>query len=77
MLPEFKMIFFQFLHGNPNTYTTSQTQLLYAGSLLTKYDGEWYRAHVDPSTLQLPPSYDLGLFFQELEDFFGGVVTLT
>ena len=68
-LPKFKMKLFQFLHGNPHTYTTSQTQLLYAGSLLNGVAGQWYRAHVDPTTLQLPPSYDLGLFFKELEEY--------
>ena len=30
-LPEFKMKMFQLLNGNPHTYTTSRTQLLYAG----------------------------------------------
>ena len=55
-LPKFKMKMFQFLHGHPHTYTTSETQLLYAGSLLTGSAGQWYRAHVDPLTQQLPPS---------------------
>ena len=67
---------FRFLHGNPHTYTTSQIQLLYADSLLTRAAGQWYRAHIDLTTLQLPPSYDLGLLFKELEDFFGRAVTL-
>ena len=31
---------------------------------------------MDPVTQKLPPSYDLILFFKELEDFFGGAVTL-
>ena len=66
----------QFLNGNPNTYTTSRTQLLYAGANLTSSANQWYRAHVDPATQELPPSYDLALFFQALEDFFGGAVTL-
>ena len=75
-LPGFKMKFFQFLHENPHTYTSSQTHLLYAGSLLTVSAGQWYRAHVDPLTIQLPTSYDLGLFFKELEGFFGGAVNV-
>ena len=49
-LPEFKMKMFQFLHGNPHTCTTSKTQLLYAGTLLTVSASQWYRAHVDPVT---------------------------
>ena len=40
-LPDFKMKLFQFLHGNPHTYTTPQTQLLYAGSLLTGSASQW------------------------------------
>ena len=34
-LPEFKMKMCQFLNGNPQTYTTYKTQLLYAGAHLT------------------------------------------
>ena len=75
-LPEFKMKMCQFLNGNPKTYATSKTQLLYAGAHLIGSAGQWYRAHVDPATQELPPSYDLASFFQALEDFFGGAVTL-
>ena len=71
------MKMFHFLNGNPQTYTTSKTlPALYAGSLLSGSADQWYRAHVDPVTQELPPSYDLILFFKELEDFFGGAVTL-
>ena len=31
---------------------------------------------VDPITFQLHPSHDLHRFFQELEEFFGGAITL-
>ena len=31
---------------------------------------------VDPNTFQLHPSYNLHRFFQELEEFFGGAITL-
>ena len=75
-LPEFKMKMCQFLNGYPHTYTTSRTQLLYAGHNLIGPASQWYRAHVDPATQELPPSYDLASFFQALEDFFGGAVTL-
>ena len=67
---------FHFLNGNPQTYTTSKTQLLYTGSLLTGSAGQWYRTHVDPVTQELPSSYDLSSFFKKLEDIFGGAVTL-
>ena len=56
--------------------TTSRTQLLYASANLTGSVGQWYRAHMDPATQELPPSYDLALFFQALKDFLGGAVTL-
>lgn len=75
-LPEFKMKLSQFLRGSPHTYSTSESQLLYAGSLLTGSASQWYRAHVDSTTFLLPSSYTLDRFFQELEDFFGGAVTL-
>ena len=75
-LPEFRMKMTQFINGNPHIYTTSRTQLLYAGHSLTGPASQWYRAHVDPATQELPPSYDLASFFVALEDFFGGAVTL-
>ena len=49
-LAEFKMKMVQFLNGNPHTYITSRTQLLYAGANLTGSANQWYRAHVDPAT---------------------------
>ena len=62
--------------GNFNTYGDNASQLLFAGSLLEGSAGQWYSTLVDPTILLLPPSYTLDSFWQELEDFFGGVVTL-
>ena len=62
--------------GNYNTYGDQTSQLLFAGSLLEGSAGQWYSTLVDPTTLLLPPSYTLDSFCQELEDFFGGGVTL-
>ena len=75
-LPTFKLKLFQFLIGNHNTYTEPESQLLFAGSLLSGSAGQWYHSLVDPNTLKLPPHYTLDIFFQELEDFFGGGITL-
>ena len=35
----------------------------------------WYNSQVDPSTLHLPPSWDLSTFLAALEAFLGGGVT--
>ena len=75
-LPVFKLKLQQFLMGNPHTYTDSASQLLYAGSLLTGQAGQWYISLIDPTTLRISPDYTLASFFQELQDFFGGGVTL-
>lgn len=75
-LPLFKLKLVHFLVGNQSTYHNSEKQLLYAGSLLQGSAVQWYHSLVDPGSTLLPPHYDLPLFFQELEDFFGGAVTL-
>ena len=75
-LPMFKLRLYQYLMGNFNTYGDNATQFLYAGSLLEGSAAQWYSTLVDPITLLLPPSYKLDSFWQELEDFFGGGVTL-
>ena len=75
-LPLFKLKLLHFLVGNQTTYHNSETQLLYAGSLLSGSAGQWYHSLLDPVTLLLPTTYDLPRFFAELEDFFGGGVTL-
>ena len=61
---------------NYDTYIDSQTQILYSGSLLTGHARDWYESLINPNTLLLPPSYTFDTFLQELEDFFGGGVTL-
>ena len=58
-LPEFRMKMTQFLNGNSHIYTTSQIQLVYAGLSLTGPASQWYRAHVDPISQELPTSYTL------------------
>ena len=75
-LETFKLKLFQFLNGNHNTYTESESQLLLAGSPLIGSASQWYSSLVDPHTLKLLPHYTLDNFFAELEDFFGGAVTL-
>ena len=75
-LPTFKMKLIHFLVGNRNKYPDSESQLLYAGQLLEGPSYQWYQSIVDPNTFQLHHTYDLHRFFQELEDFFGGAVTL-
>ena len=75
-LSTFKMKLMHFLVGNRNTYPDFESQLLYAGQLLEGPAYQWYHAIVDPKTTQFFVSYDLARFFQELEDFFGGAVTL-
>ena len=71
-LPLFKLKLLHFLVGNQTTYHNSETQLLYASSLLSGSAGQWYHSLLDPVTLLLPTTYDLPRFFTELEDFFGG-----
>ena len=75
-LPNFKLKLGQFLMGNPSTYSDSPSQLLFAGALLTGSAGKWYAALVDKTTFRLPPHYTLDSFFQALDDYFGGAVTL-
>ena len=75
-LSTFKMKQIHFPVCNLNKYPDSESQLLYAGQLLEAPAYQWYQSMVDPNTFQLHPSYDLHRFFQELEEFFGGAVTL-
>ena len=75
-LPTFKMKLVHFQVGNRNTYIASESQILYAGQLQKGLAYQWYQSIVDPNIIQLPPSYDLACFLQELEDFSGGAVTL-
>ena len=49
---------------------------MYAGSLLSGSANQWYESLIYPTTLELPSTYTLDTFLQELEDFSGGGVTL-
>ena len=75
-LYSFKIRLSQYLRGNHLNYNDSESQLLYAGSLLSGTAGQWYDSLIDPATLLLPTTYTLESFLLELEDFFGGGVTL-
>ena len=48
-LPTFKLKLFQFLMGNHNTYADNDSQLLFAGSLLSSSPGQEYHSLVNPS----------------------------
>ena len=72
----FKLRLGQFMSTNNDIYIDSRTQILYAGSLLDGQAGEWYLSLVDPRTLHVPSFYTLDSFLQEMEDFFGGAITL-
>ena len=72
----FKLRLCQFLGANMDTYSDSQSQLLYAGSLLSGLAGQWYISLVDLDTLHLPLSYTIDTLLLALEEFFGGGVTL-
>ena len=72
----FRLRLGQFMGTNNDIYTNSRDQILYAGSLLDGQAGEWYLSLVDPHTFHVPSFYTLDSFLQELEDFFGGAITL-
>ena len=74
-LPDFKIKLHNFFSGSPGLYDTASKQLLYAGNLMAGPVAVWYNSQVDPSTLHLPPSWDLSTFLAALEAFFGGGVT--
>ena len=75
-LQTFKVKLHQFLKGNHNTYSDSESQLMCAGTLLSGSANQWYESLIDTTTLELPSTYTLETFLHELEDFFGGGVTL-
>ena len=75
-LPSFKLKLCQFLPGNSQTYFDTESQLMYAGGLLTGAAHQWYMTLVDDYSYRLPPHYDLDYFLQALTDFFGGGITL-
>ena len=71
-LPDFKIKLHNFFSGSPGLYDTASKQLLYAGNLMAGPAAVWYNSQVDPSTLHLPPSWDLSTFLAALDAFFGG-----
>ena len=75
-LPSFQLKLCQFLRGNYNTYFDTQSQLMYAGSLLIGDADQWYMTLVNHTTKDLPPHYTLDTFLQAMTDFFGGGITL-
>ena len=75
-LSTFKLKLCQFIRGNYQTYFDNESQLMYAGSLLSGPAGQWYETLVDPDSYTLPPHYTLDNFLQELTEFFGGGITL-
>ena len=60
----------------PLTYAIAETQIIFAGHLLEGMAADWYYSLVDLATFRVPPTYTLLSFLHELEDFFGGGVTL-
>ena len=58
----FKLRLCQFLGVNNDTYTDSQSQLLYAGSLLSGTAGQRYESLVDLDTFHLPSTYTIDTF---------------
>ena len=75
-LRPFKLRVTQFIGANIETYATTQDQLVYVGSLLVGKAREWHDALVEDDTFLPPPSYTFQSFIQEMDDFFGGGVTL-
>ena len=59
-----------------DVYIDSRTQILFAGSLMDGQAGQWYESLVDQTSHHVPSTYTFDSFMQELEDFFGGGVTL-
>ena len=72
----FKLRLTQYVGAMPQIYATAESQILFAGHLLEGLAADWYYSLVDPATFRVPPTYTLLSFLQELEDFFGGRVTL-
>ena len=75
-LQSFKVQLCQYMGANYDTYIDSQTQILFSGSHLLGPARDWYESLIDPVTLTIPPSHTFDIFLQELEDFFGGAITL-
>ena len=59
-----------------DAYIDSHHQILFAGSLMDGPASQWYESLIDQSTYHVPTTYTFDSFIQELDDFFGGGVTL-
>ena len=59
-----------------DAYIDSRNQILFAGSFMDGQAGQWYDSLIDQSTYHVPSTYTFDSFMQELENFFGGGVTL-
>ena len=57
-----------------DAYIDSHHQILFASSLMDGPASQWYESLIDQSTYHVPTQFDS--FIQELDDFFGGGVTL-
>ena len=54
----------------------SHDQIPFTGSLMDGPAAQWYESLIDPSTYHVSSTYTFDSFIQELDDFFGGGVTL-
>ena len=72
----FKLRLIQYLGSNMDAYAESHNQILFTGSLMDGLAARWYEFLTDPSTYHVPSTYTFDSFIQELDDFFGGGVTL-
>ena len=59
-----------------DAYADSHNQILFTGSLMDGPASQWYESLIDPSIYDVPSTYTFDTFIQELDDFFGGGVTL-
>ena len=75
-LNSFKLRLIQYLGSNMDAYADSHNQILFTGSLMDGPASQWYESLIDPSTYHVPSTYTFDTFIQELDDFFGGGVTL-
>ena len=75
-LNSFKLRLIQYLGSNMDAYIDSHNQILFAGSLMDGPASQWYESLIDQSTYHVPSTYTFDSFIQELDDFFGGGVTL-
>ena len=75
-LNSFKLRLIQYLGSNMDAYADSHNQILFTSSLMDGPAASRYESLTDPSTYHVPSTYTFDSFIQELDDFFGGGVTL-